>query len=256
MAAPDAFGELLHSLQPPAEQLRLLYLAAGGDAGEERKNAPAAPARIGLIKMPVRRGEEAAGAPRTLGRAETFARDVMKEWLRQLRSLPDNADLLRYLGLAQEALQILTDELVTGSEDSHKLEERLTKALRPLEDMRGTTRAGIVDQQVLTVRRVVNELVDLLGLAEVPLAARPESAFEGRKLFEPPASIATDRLPSLPPEEFNYPGAYIMDWLEAFKRLAINNVGHSAGRGITPEQNLRLGGILKTMCGEHLPDSS
>ena len=76
VATPDAFGELLHSLQPPAEQLRLLYLAAGGDAGGERKNAPAAPARIGLIKMPVRRGEEAAGAPRTLGRAETFARDV------------------------------------------------------------------------------------------------------------------------------------------------------------------------------------
>lgn len=248
IAAPDGFGELLYSLHPPAEELRLLYLAARGDTGGERPDAP--PPKVGLIRVPVKRGAEAmAGAPRTLGRAETYAREVVKAWLRQLRGLPDNSDLLAYLGLAQEALQILTDELVTGS-DRYKLEERIGNALRPLEEMRGTTRAGIVDQQVLTARRVVSDLVNLLGLADKPLAERPGSEFDGRKLFEPPAAIARGCQPSLPAEETNYPGAFIMDWLAAFKRLAIDNAGHSAGREITPEQNLRLGQILQTMRGD------
>ena len=36
----------------------------------------------------------------------------------------------------------------------------------------------------------------------------------------------------------------------------IDNAGHSAGREITPEQNLRLGEILKMRRGEHSPVSA
>ncbi len=241
--APDGFGELLYGLQPPLEQFRRLYLSAQWDEESERGDTQAPPTRIGLIKVPVKRGEAPPASARPLGRAELFARAAMREWLRQLRGLADRSELQRYLGLPQEAVQILTDEIVTAA-DRYKLEERLVRALRPLEEMRGTTRAGIADQQVLVARQVIDEMVAWLGYSEMALADRPESPMDGRKLFEPPESIAPERLPELPPEEVQFSGAFIVDWLEAFKRLAVDNAGHQAGREISPEQNLRLGEIL------------
>lgn len=243
--SPDGFGELLYRLHPAAEQLRRLYLTAD-DVGNEADAAKPAPARRGLINLPVAKAVEAAAVPERGGRAENFAKAAVSAWIRQLRALPEQADLLRYLGLGEEAARIVSDELVTGT-DRHKLERKLVEALRPLEEMRGTTRIGIVDQQVMAVRRVIGDFVDLLGWAETPVAARPESPLGGRRMFEPPPPIAAAALPQLGAEELNYPAAFIVDWLEAFRRLAMDNAGHSAGREITPEQNLRLGRILATL---------
>ncbi|WP_228720053.1 putative virulence factor [Methylococcus geothermalis] len=245
--APDGFGELLYRLHPAAEQLRRLYLTADdiGEAGEADAAKPA-PARRGLIHLPVAKAAESSPAQERRGRAENFAKAAVSAWIRQLRALPDNADALRYLAFGVETTRILSDEIVTGI-DRHKLERKLVEALRPLEEMRGTTRIGIVDQQVMAVRRIIGEFVDLLGLGETPVASRPESPLGGRKLFEPPAAIAASALPQLGAEELNYPAAFIVDWLEAFRKLAIDNAGHSAGREITPEQNLRLGEILATL---------
>ncbi|WP_367026527.1 putative virulence factor [Methylococcus sp. ANG] len=245
--SPDGFGELLYRLHPAAEQLRRLYLAADATGQEgEADAAKPAPARRGLINLPVAKAAEAAPVPERSGRAENFAKAAVSAWIRQLRALPEQADLLRYLGLGEGAARIVSDELVTGT-DRHKLERKLVEALRPLEEMRGTTRIGIVDQQVMAVRRVIGDFVDLLGWADTPVVARPESPLGGRRLFEPPAPITAAALPQLGAEELNYPAAFIVDWLEAFRRLAMDNAGHSAGREITPEQNLRLGEILATL---------
>ncbi|MEW6037394.1 MAG: putative virulence factor [Pseudomonadota bacterium] len=243
--SPDGFGELLYRLHPAAEQLRRLYLTADDSGKEgEAEAAKPAPARRGLINLPVAKAAEAA--PERGGRAENFAKAAVSAWIRQLRALPEQADLLRYLGFGEEAARIVSDELVTGA-DRLRLERKLVEALRPLEEMRGTTRIGIVDQQVMAVRRVIGDFVDLLGWAEMPVAARPESPLGGRRMFEPPPPIAASALPRLGSEELNYPAAFIVDWLEAFRRLAVDNAGHSAGREITPEQNLRLGEILATL---------
>ncbi|HOT81731.1 MAG TPA: virulence factor SrfC family protein, partial [Candidatus Defluviicoccus seviourii] len=74
---------------------------------------------------------------------------------------------------------------------------------------------------------------------------RPLSQVDGRRIFEPPAAIPAGTLPQLPAEEILYTGTYAVDWMDAFRALAIGNAGHSAGREITPEQNMRLGEILK-----------
>src|SRR5690606_27432608 len=128
-----------------------------------------------------------------------------------------------------------TDELIAGA-DRTRLEDRLVEVLRPLEDKRSTTRVRIVDQQVLLARGIVDDFVDTLGLETTPLAQRgPSPVDSGRKLFEPPPPIAPDALPVLPEEEVAYSGMFVLDWLEAFRQLAVGNAGHSAGREITPE---------------------
>jgi hypothetical protein len=157
-------------------------------------------------------------------------------------------EMQRFLDLPADVLQAITDELITAS-DRCRVEERLVESLRPLEDRRSTTRAGIVDQQVLRARAVIDDFVDFAGVAGTPLEERPPSPVDGRKVFEPPAPIPAGTLPVLPEAEIPYPAMYVLDWLEAFRALAIGNAGHSAGREITPEQNQRLGAIFAVMRG-------
>ena len=241
----DSFGELLFCLQPAAEPLRRLYLrtdiaSAGGPAAEQQASAER-PRRVSVVRLPTAREQ-----PVIASRAAVFAKAVMSEWVRQLKDLPENAELQRFLGLSADLLRAITDELLTASARV-RLEDELVQALRPLEEKRSTTRTGIVDQQVFLARAVVDEFVDTLSFGSVAMAERPSSPVDGRRIFEPPAPIPPETLPQLPTEEILYTGTYALDWLEAFHHLAVANAGHSAGREITPEQNMRLGEILKVI---------
>ncbi len=245
----DAFGELLHFLQPPAEPLRRLYLRSDAapevpQGGAGQAEAAAAP-RKRLINLPGKSTASAAAAPPLSGRAALFARAALSSWIKQLKDLPDDEGKRRLLDLPAQVLQAIGDELITAA-DRQRLEERLIAALAPLEEKRSTTRMRIVDQQALQARNLIDAFVATLGLGDVPLERRLASpAAEDRRLFEPPPPIPPKSLPDLPPEELPYSGSYILDWLEAFRALAVDNAGHSAGREITPEQNLRLGEILR-----------
>lgn len=247
----DGFGELLFRMQPPSEQLRQLYLRADATpdadaAGGEQ--APEARPKRGLVRLPKAETTRPEAQASVGGRAWLFAKTVMSAWTKQLRALPDDLDLRRLVGYGRDVLQIVTDELIAGA-DRTRVEDRLVEALRPLEDKRSTTRVRIVDQQVLLARGVVDDFVDTLGVEATPLAQRAPSPVDGRKVFEPPPPIAPDALPVLPDEEVAYSGMYVLDWLEAFRRLVVGNAGHSAGREIDPEQNRRLGTILARIRG-------
>lgn len=248
---PDGFGELLRMLQPASEQMRRLYLRADApEEGGEKSDGDAPPPkrRSSLVKLPLApKGASESAAPAASSRAVRFAKSVMSEWTKQLRNLADHSEIQRFLGIPSEVLQALTDELITAS-DRQKIEQRLVEILNRLEEKRSTTRSGIVDQQVLQARLAVADYVDTLGLSETPVADRPQ--VDGRRLFEPPAPIEGKTLPELPDEEVSYTGTFILDWLEAFRLLAIDNAGHSAGREITPEQNDRLGAILTRIRGD------
>lgn len=249
----DAFGELLYRMQPPSEQLRQLYLRADaapeGDAAAGGATPAEPPRKRSLIRMPKAAAAKPEAQPNVGGRAWLFAKTVMSAWTKQVRAIPDDLDLRRLVGYGRDVLQLITDELIAGA-DRTRLEDRLVEVLRPLEDKRSTTRVRIVDQQVLLARGIVDDFVDTLGMETTPLAQRGQSTVDGgRKLFEPPPPIALDALPVLPEEEVAYSGMFVLDWLEAFRQLAVGNAGHSAGREITPEQNRRLGAILTRVRG-------
>jgi len=250
---PDGFGELLFSLQPAAEPLRRLYLKAEATPEPSQPAAnqedAARATRKRLIHLP---GKAAASttAPPLSGRAALFARAALSAWTKQIKDLPDDESKRRLLDLPADILGAIGDELITAA-DRHRLEERIIAALAPLEEKRSTTRIRIVDQQALQARNLINAFVDALGLAEVPLERRPESPAEpDRRVFAPPPPVPAGSLPALATEEIAYSGAYILDWLAAFRVLAVGNAGHSAGREISPEQNLRLGEILHRFRGD------
>lgn len=260
LSNPDVFGELLFSLQPSSEQLRRLYLRAesnpaGNGAGGKAAEAGPRPGRRSMITLPGSRASSDDRPAASAGRAGVFAKAVISDWIRRLREIPDNPTLVRHLEMASEILQALTDELVTGS-DRCRVEDDLVAVLRPLEDKRSTTRIGIVDQQVTLATVVIDDFVDYLGYAGTPIADRPDSPMDGRKIFQPPEPLGPKTLPRLAPEEPPYTGTYIVDWLAAFRKMAVGNAGHSAGREITPEQNLQLGKILAVVRGESVAAAS
>ncbi len=105
-----------------------------------------------------------------------------------------------------------------------------------------------MERQVYAVTRRIAAFVDYLGLAEVAPDERPLSPVGAdRPLFAPPPPIAPGALPDLAPTPVQFSALYILDYLAAFKQLAIDNAGHAAGRDISPQENARLGQILSKL---------
>jgi Uncharacterized protein conserved in bacteria, putative virulence factor len=188
----------------------------------------------------------------TGGRAARFASSAVSDWMRQLRQLPESTEMHRFLGLPGEVLQAVVDEVITAAM-RYRIEDKLVAALHKAEIAAGTTRGKLADQQVLVAGTLFDDFIDYMGFAEQPLDQRPASIVApGRRVFQQPAPIARDTLPRLTPNPINYPAVYIVDWFEAFRASAIGNAGHAAGSEISPEQNQRLGEILKTIAGAML----
>lgn len=253
---PTTFGELLHMLIPSADHMRALYVRAETAASDTPEPAATpVPADGGLISLDGFFGGGAAPAsatqavakPRRGGRADAYAKAVISHWMKQLRQLPDRLEIHRLLGFSADDLRAVTDEIITAAL-RQRIEESLAEALHDGEVMAGTTRVRLADRQVRIAERLIGDFVDQLGLADRALADRPASSVQGRPaVFAPPPPL--DGLPRLTPQPVNYSGLYILDWLDAFSALAVDNAGHAAGSEITPDQNERLGRVLSTIGG-------
>lgn len=265
---PTSFGALLHALQPSQEHLRALYLRADQipDVVEEEA-AAVIPADDGLISLTdFGFGDEADSKPAAAipaapggGRAARFSRAVISDWIRSLRELPDNPSMQRMLGLPADILQAVVDEVITGAMRLH-LEDKIVAALNAAEEHAAATRQKLAGQQVLVAANAIGEYVDYLGFNRVAEDQRPRGDARipsplgpDRRIFTALFSpIASGNLPQLTPKQMNFSAIYIFDWFEAFRSTAIANAGHAAGSEIPPEQNDRLGGILKQIAGATL----
>ncbi len=254
------FGELLWAMQPSVEQLRARYLRTGEALTEETEDMAAAEDEAvsddgdmlfgldDLVALPdagPAAGSQAVSS--VSASAAQFAKAAMRDWTTQLRGLSDNADLMHFLAADPKIVQSLTDELITGASRLN-IEHQIIESIQDAEDRVAATRGSLVERQVMTTANCINDYVDYLGISTMQVAERPISTVGAqRRMFEPPAKIPIGTLPDLPPKPTNFSGLFIIDWLDAFGRMAIENAGHSAGREISSEQNERLGQILAQM---------
>jgi hypothetical protein len=252
---PDRFGELLHALQPAGDHLRSLYLRAEEEPVKKRDDGEADrpdTGTSGLIDLDFGDFDLATSdgeKPAVSGSATRFVQAAMGDWISQLKGLPGQTNLARFLGVPRGALENLVDELITAA-DRLDLEGSLLAAIQEAEERTSATRVRLVERQVFALRTRVCEFVDRLGYGETPPAERPPSPVaEGRRIFQAPPTIAPGGLPELAPRPVNFSGMYIVDWFEAFKRLTVANAGHDSGREISPEDNEWLGRILAHVKG-------
>lgn len=267
-------GELLSMLEPRPDQLRGVYLRAEdetasfvlrdseGEANEDVEQTPDVdPYAIDGDFFAFSDAEPtSAAAPENeapvpsssrLSPERRFAQAAVRDWIKTLREVPEDARLVRFFGIKKEDLSALCDELITAALRLD-LEDRLCTATERAERQAGTRAERLVDRQALVAQRIIGDFVAELGFADMPVDDRPNSEVpgaQGRKLFAPPPPIPKGQLPSLSPAPLNYTGAYLLDWMTAFRTVCHENAGHSLGRDISAEQNDRLGTIVASVRG-------
>ncbi|MCG8312001.1 MAG: putative virulence factor [Pseudomonadales bacterium] len=255
-------GEFMARLQLPEEILRSLYLrvddevAAESDAAAAETTTEEDAGAISIggdflsmdFDMDLSGGDDASVIDETPSKATSssdaqFAKAVVREWINHTRSITEQHSLMRYLGLPLRSVETIADELVTSA-NRLDLENLLLETVGQV-DQDATKRDLLVERQILAVKTLLGDFISWLGFLTMDEADRPASIVNrGTKIFQRPEGVAKNKLPELTPQPYNFSAAYLADWLVAFSHLAQANAGHSAGREITPEQNMELGEII------------
>lgn len=257
------FGELVAALHVEPEDLRAIYFRsaaprANGADGKPAPSAPRGPAKeavgaavdLGDIFGEVF-GEDAAPRQGPSPAAETlrdrphrFADQSVELWLERIKRLSADERAARHFGLTTQHFGWLVDELSVGG-SRIRLAEGLADRLRAVENAANAKWEDIAERQVRVASGAINGFVDWLGFDRVERDKRPGLPPQAptRRVFEDPPPVAGGpRLSEEPAPIYN---TFCADWLRAFLQMALDNVGFEGGREITPEQNDRLGAILR-----------
>ena len=257
------FGELVAALQVADTALREIYfriatarpseepLGRNGKAQPAAAQSTGAAVDLGAIFADVFGEDANAKAPPPSGvledRAERFAREAADYWLENMRRVGADEKALSHYGVDRQHLGWLIDELIVGAHRL-KLIDQLSHEVRALENAANAKWEEIAERQVRTASSALNSYVSALGFDKLPLDQRPGLPPNAptRRVFENPTTMV-DGVPQLSENPAPIYADYCKDWMRAFLQLAMDNVGYEGGREITPEQNDRLGAILRAV---------
>ena len=259
-------GELINTLQLPSEDIRELYL--NGVYEDDNEAQPGDHAQDGAkqsivyassnefdfgdafgdlsvdFDAPPSAPTAAPNAPALQSNEHKFARAVFRNWVTYLRAVPEREGLMRALELDKESIEALVQELILSG-DRLGLQEQLINAVLKRAQS-GTRRDQMVERQVLEVQRVLSDFVAWFGYTSSPVETRPKSHAGNREaLFSFYGDVARDELPILPAQPINQAQQFLGDWLSGVAYITMDNASHGTGSEITPEQNERLGHVLK-----------
>lgn len=254
------FGELVAALQIGDGALRDIYFriatARASDGSGRNGKSPAQVAQSSGAAVNVNAifanvfGEDATDEEPAHGvledRAVRFAREAAEYWLENMRRVGSDEKALNHFGVERQHLGWLIDELVVGAHRL-KLVDRLSDEVRALENAANAKWEDIAERQVRTAASAFNGYVSALGFDRMPLDQRPglPPGAPTRRVFEsPPPPVGAPVLSEDPAPIY---ADYCGDWMRALLQLAMDNVGYEGGREITPEQNDRLGAILRAV---------
>ena len=255
------FGELMAALQIADSALREIYFristarpsdeanGRNGKAPGQVSQSTGAAVDLGAIFADVFGEEPGRSAPPSgvlEDRAERFAREAADYWLENMRRVGADEKALSHFGVDRQHLGWLIDELIVGAHRL-KLIDQLSHEVRELENAANAKWEEIAERQVRTASSALNGYVSALGFDHLPLDQRPGLPPNAptRRVFEGPAVV--NGIPLLLENPQPIYADYCKDWMRAFLQLAMDNVGYEGGREISPEQNDRLGAILRTV---------
>ena len=233
----------------PPRGLRRRPTAATASRRPRWRNRPAPPSTSAPIFADVFGEEPGRSAPPSgvlEDRAERFAREAAEYWLENMRRVGADDKALSHFGVDRQHLGWLIDELVVGAHRL-KLLDQLSHEVRALENAANAKWEEIAERQVRTASSALNGYVSALGFDRLPLDQRPGLPPNAptRRVFEGPTMVNGAPMLSEDPQPIY--ADYCKDWMRAFLQLAMDNVGYEGGREITPEQNDRLGAILRAV---------
>ncbi|MDQ1211358.1 virulence factor SrfC family protein [Pantoea anthophila] len=261
-ASPQSMGEIISRLDLSSNELRSIYLSIreqdpDPQAGvEQRPQNAFAASLFGSNPFGEESNDEQTTAseltPERIGQDDEFAHRAFKAWVAHLRELPNQNAYWQQLGIKNEAISLLCEELITAA-TRQDLEGTLKRALAGQEQA-GALRQQLLARQTLRAQLAIRDFIAWFGYLAMPESQVPESYIgEKKKVFARQVSLASDELPQLPAVAPQPGVTYMGDWLSALMKITLDNAGHSATSDISAEQNQRLGQIIGKMKEENQP---
>ncbi len=201
-------------------------------------DAPSHPAGQGATK----------GARKGTARRAGFGEAVVARWFEGLHAKPRQAALLAALGLDGEHFLTFVNELEVGCRRfglAEQVSERAEAIIAYHQDPTTTATSVALESSL-----VINEFVHDLGRTAMAGDADPEWSARARALIDRPTPPGAGVLPALPtadPELAAFRRRNPQIWAMAFLQMTQENAASSEGQMVDPEQNARLGAVLKQL---------
>lgn len=255
-------GEFLKSIQLPEETIRALYQSSNIDVELNNIDSASNLTESAMsndfgfnteFSLFTDNNNQLAtnSKPVEIQAESKFAKTVFAAWTEHLRNIILNKHIVQFFKYEQKNMSFIVDELITGA-NRLKLEDILSTQILANEDT-GSKRNDLESRQVSTAHMIISDFIAWLGFVHNQVTDIPDSRVnQGKKIFssllssplEDSVGSVSHQLPKLDDKTKIYAQQYIFDWFVAFMKLAQENVGHSAGREISPEQNAKLGAVL------------
>ncbi|MEM0990190.1 MAG: virulence factor SrfC family protein [Pseudomonadota bacterium] len=182
---------------------------------------------------------------RSMTRAEWRAEIAFDEWVDGLKTLAGAEDIQHRFSISHSAAHELTGELIQAARRLG-LEARIADELeaRSYQDRNESD----TQSSAAVAAEHLNAFTTDAGASFLALETRPDVQMpdgSSRKPFAPRRQ--TDGVEGIPAAPRAALVDYLTDWLHILHRVFEDNAKDVAGSQVDPEQNLRLGGILKTL---------
>jgi hypothetical protein len=258
--ANQSFGEFLHAIQIPENDVYDIYLSSerrsavknGDGSGERqavRKSTIGAAVESKAIVSRLFRKPGAAVAENGADirdSAEQFAKTVEQFWSERLNGFAREPMWLGYFDMAAADLVDLEQELITAMHRTGTV-ETMAQIIRQAGQFKDISKEALIWRQAIPAGLMLNQFIDWLGYGGPTRPGGVEVEFDGdkRHLFGQRPPIGA--FPALPEEPQPFDTDYAIDWLFAFRDLVRQNVAYRAGVEINVVENARLGDVLSRL---------
>lgn len=204
-------------------------------------------------------GGTGAGKPATRGpvrdRAYHFSDKVLQSWTEKVLRLTSDEIVLQRLLVTSNVMGDVAQELAKGAERLN-LREDIAADVRD-ESRHANAQWDQVGPRVVSIAyRKLADYVDWLGASTLPAERRPKVTVgqSTKPAFDDPPEVEGGL--SLPEEAPTTTQRFIVDWLHAFRHLAVENADFSDGGVLRVEDNDALGRLLAHASLSHSKEGS
>ena len=262
MAQNQVFGDFLWRITVSDHDLYSLYFEAErrmqqaiaeGEASTTITATPSVKADdilAGLFDTPAP-GAPASDVDKSLAppkdRAQHFAELIESHWLAGLHALAENPALQRHYGISDKDFAAFVSELALGAARLG-LRADMEKSLRTVGGYANTSRERLIWKQASLAASMINAYVSWLGFNPRSKNAAERSVhINGQRfvLFEPLPPVGA--YPQLGKAADVLEKQWYRDWVCAIMALIRANVDFDGEQTVNPEENRRLGEIIKAL---------
>lgn len=182
---------------------------------------------------------------------EAFAELIESHWLDQIHQLADDPVMQRYYDMPGQEFAAFINELALGAERLG-LRRTIETQLRSAAGYANLERERLVWKQVSLAANLINAYIDWLGYNPRMCTAEERTIYQNGRafvLFEPPTPI--EDFPVIQESLGAYEKTWYIDWLRALMTLIMDNVDFDGQKIVNPEQNDRIGHIVRALTPQH-----